>query len=207
MLLATLLCIRCGKNTTEYTLEGQLMTGCGAPAANKKMDLYQDAITLTSVGGYLKTFQSDENGYFKVTYNPENAGKLSIRSNGILLEGIPSRKNIDIGDVYYNPPPVNFTIRLQVNKSYTSGDTLYYYDWNYPQNGANHWVKKIPGPFQSGVIDSVLNAGYMSFPFTYNVAPFIKINYYINTYDPNQNAFVTVSPCSGSFSEAVFSID
>lgn len=199
--------IGCKNKNKEYTLEGRLMSSCDLPASNKQMSLYQESITLTSNGGYLKDFTCDENGYFKVVYKAENSGKLSIRTNGEILRGIPSKKNLNIGKVYNNPPSVKFIVRLRVNNAYTANDTLYYYDWNYPQNGASHWVKKIAGPFQSGIIDTVQNAGYLSFPIEYEGNPFMRVNYYVNSYQSNEDAIVFTPLCSGTFSEAVLVID
>ncbi len=197
----------CRNRDVEYTIEGRLMSSCGTPASNKTMSLYQEGVTLTSIGGYLKDFSCDENGYFKVVYKAETSGKLSIKANGTILEKIPCKKNIDIGEVFLNPPSVNFTIKLQVNNAHTENDTLYYYDWNYPQNGASHWVKKIAGPFQSGIIDSVVNAGYMNFPVIYDENPFILVNYYLNDYQLNKDASVITPFCSSSFSDAVLVIN
>lgn len=207
LVIITLTIGSCNKKNKEYTLEGRLMSSCDMPASNKEMSLYQEATTLTSVGGYLKDFSSDENGYFKVTYIAENSGKLSIRANGVLIDGIPSREDINIGNVYHNPPAVNFVIRLQANNAYTANDTLYYYDWNYPQNGASHWVKKIAGPFQSEIIDTVANCGYMNFPIRYNGVNSMSVNYYINDYQGNKNAIVTTPFCTNSFSEAILVLD
>ena len=207
MVLITVMLVGCKDKKTEYTLEGYVMSSCDLPASNKQFSLYQESVTLTSVGGYLKDFTTDENGYFKVAYIPENSGKLSIRSNGDILIGIPSKKNLNIGKVYNNPPAVKFTVRLQVNNAHTANDTLYYYDWNYPQNGASHWIKKIAGPFQSGIIDTVLNAGYMNFPIEYQGNPVMRVNYYVNDYQSNEDATVTTPFCSGSFSQAVLVID
>lgn len=207
MVFVVLLLVGCKNKKTEYTIEGYLMSTCDLPASNKQLSLYQESVTLTSIGGYLKDFSTDENGYFKVVYQAENSGKLSIRSNGEILKGIPSKKNLNIGKVYNNPPSVKFIVRLQVNNAYTANDTLHYYDWNYPQNGASHWVKKIAGPFQSGIIDTVQNAGYLSFPIEYQGNPFMRVNYHVNSYQSNEDAIVFTPLCSGTFSEAVLVID
>lgn len=209
LLLLGLVFTSCHKEQKKYTVEGRLMSACGVAASLKSMWLGQEEITLTSVGGKLVDFTCDENGYFSVSYVPESGGTLYlvVAGSAKVLIDIPCKENINLGEVYYNPPAVNFLVRLQANNAYTSADTLYYYDWNYPQNGATSWIKKVPGPFQSGIIDTVLNAGYMNFPLSWVRDPEMTINYYVNTYDPNQQAKVIPELCSPSYAEAVLTVD
>lgn len=208
IIIISLALFGCKSKNQQYTIEGRLMSSCTTPSSNKKILLAQEKGLLTIGGALVKEFTCDENGYFKVMYNPKNGGKITLKSSGRLIENIPSHKNIQLGIVYFNPPPVNFKIRLQVNNPYTSSDTLYYYDWNFPQNGASHWEEKIAGPFQSGIIDSVINASYMDFPFRYGENPEMNISYYVNDFQLNKrDAKVIVTPCSETFSEAVLTID
>ncbi len=177
------------------------MLTCDTPAANREFSIYQDPITLTSIGGFLKDATCDENGYFKVTYKPKNGSKLSIRSKGIVLENIPCKKNLNIGKVYINPSSMNIVLKIKANQSYTSSDTLYYYDL-----GTSHLEQKIAGPFVSGIIDTVESGGYMQFPLRYNELPILSIDYYINSPQNKKNIVVNSTVCS-SFSEAVLVIE
>lgn len=192
------------KNKAPRTLRGRIVAGCdGTPMANLNM-MFSQQTTQFNTGGRVGECTTDENGYFELIYTPEHNGLLTLYSHGPVLTDIPLDDQLDLGDVYYSAA-VNFTVRLDVQNPYTDQDTLYYYDWNYPVSSTT-WVKKIPGPFQSGFIDTVTNATFMDFPISYSKESTIKVNYYINVYDPNNNAKVSLMPCSGNYAEAVLTV-
>ena len=169
------------------------MASCDTPAANKSGSIRTDD-GLLSGPGLVLDFTTDENGYFKVVHSGnEDLHKFMVRVSGssdvLSVWNLPG-ENKDLGKVYINPPRVNYYLRLEVsNSSYTELDTLTYYDWGYPQNGASHWVKKIAGPFESGIIDTVTSAINMNaFPIQFEsiTPPGIKTRYGVNIWDDKE---------------------
>jgi hypothetical protein len=63
--------------------------------------------------------------------------------------------------VYVNPFPTNFIINLDVENPYTENNTLVMADFGNPDPFAQ---LLIPVPFESGVLDSVVNQPYTLFP-------------------------------------------
>ena len=210
--LLTSFLFACDKsNEIKYTVKGRLMYDCGVPAANvTDVSFKQHGQPLFGQKGMFLSFNTDAEGYFEVVYNRKDANSLDmeILKNGPILEGIPAMKNLDLGEVFWGVPPFNFILSLNVSNAYTNLDTLHYYDWNYPQNGAEHWMKKIPGPFESGVLDTVWNCIYMNSP-TYGKDPLMNVSYFINDYQTNKKeiTFPLVDLCSDELYEAVIKID
>jgi hypothetical protein len=174
------------KRTT--TIEGILMASCDTPAAN--------------VTGYIGTeegfaseplnlqFTTDANGYFKVSHTHRGyLEKFHVFAQGktvLKIWNLPGAVK-DLGKIYLNIPTVCYYLALDVqNTSYTELDTLTYYDWGYPQNGASHWVKKVAGPFQNGIMDTVISAPNINaFPVSFgnNSATRLNLTYGVNVWD------------------------
>ena len=215
-----LLLAACTKNNNkEVTVTGRLMQSCDTPAANK------NGIIHLSGGGLLNNpstsleFTTDENGYFKVTHD-KSFSEFSVRTsaNHSVLEANISGDEKELGEVYIFPPSVSYYLKLEVNNnSYTNEDTLTYYDWGYPQNGAEHWERKIAGPFSSEIIDTVsfaLNPDAL--PMRHNPpdhlhGPRIKLSYHLNEYDSweDHDKFVYISTphCQGEYQTVTIVID
>src|SRR5690554_8103613 len=64
-------------------------------------------------------------------------------------------KNLDLGEVFWGVPPVSFVRKIVVYNQMTVNDTLLLTDYNDPNPLAEI---RIPGPFASGIIDTVWNA-------------------------------------------------
>lgn len=141
------------------------MKNCNVPMANKQMFLEQYK-SLTGNPNLLKDdFSTDENGYFEVEYIPEHSGFLGIGLLGGIrvLDNIRSHKNLDLGDVYCDTVPADFIIHLDVHEPYTENDTLIFRDFN----STNIFDQvKIPGPFNSGILDTIINYGFIDYPIS-----------------------------------------
>ena len=201
----------CKKNKKPGTVRGRIMVNCTTPLPNHLVKMRTDwgggASFVEDVNGN-KEFMTDSEGYFEINYITKGGeGTLNVSGYSNVLSKIPIGEGqvLDIGEVYLNGK-VNFIIKLQVNNPHTAQDTLFYYDWNYPQ-GAAHWIKKIPGPFVSGIIDTVYNCSFMGYPLTYNQIPELSINHYINSYQNNSDIYIQVPFCSSMYPEAIITID
>jgi hypothetical protein len=119
-------------------------------------------------------------------------------SSDVLRVNHLSGKKKNLGKVFINPPSVSFYLKLEVNNnSYTSADTLSYYDWGYPSNGSIHWVKKVAGPFKNGIIDTVYAAvNINAFPLYYgsSTPPNLRIDYGVNLWNQN-HVFIPTPHC------------
>jgi hypothetical protein len=125
--------VGCKKN---YVLKGRVMKFCGVPYAYEEVSL--------RVGGkmYGESFSatSDANGYFEIPYESNKNRRIILKQ---IMSDIPAG-NLDLGNVYY-ALTYSAEVSLQVNNSYTSNDTLLIEGTKYP------------GPFHSGVIDTLTN--------------------------------------------------
>jgi hypothetical protein len=133
------------------------MSGCNTPAANKEGSIRTyDAL---SGPGLVLYFITDDNGYFKINHNEKGSiSKFYVNVEGasdVLRVHYYPEDHKKLGDVYIFPPSASYYLYLDVDSAYTENDTLYYRDLGYPQNGGNGWSKKLPGPFVSGIIDTV----------------------------------------------------
>ena len=214
---AALLIVSCSKQKNqEHTLTGRLMQSCDTPAANK------DGLIYFSGGGLLNNpsttleFTTDENGYFEVTHN-EPFTEFSVRTSAahsvLEVNSIPGDDN-NLGDVYINPFPTNFVIKLDVKNSYTENDTLFMRDFSSPDPLAE---KFISGPFESGVLDSVINSFYTKFPvklsdINSHGVPRDAVGVYIKNSSGNYSNLMSAnfyhsSICSGEFAEVTIVIE
>ena len=181
----------------QVTIEGRLMADCNVPLANQSGTIHQKGM----YAGKVADFTSDENGYFKAVFEPKNSGefRIAIEGGGTILQEIRFAEYLTLEDVYVNPPLANYYIYLDVKNPYTSSDTLLYYDWNYPQNGASSWNKKVAGPFSSGLLYSVFNApNPHALPVNYGIQGELPLTYWLNGLPTNGIRKMIPTPyCSG----------
>lgn len=192
------------KNKEPNVMRGRLMYNCTTPASNVKVLLKTDGMkTVEMIDGSKELF-TDEDGYFEFQFH-RKANKYTLYAPYKTMGFIPDKKYLDLGEVNLGGR-MNFIIKLQVSNPYTENDTLYYYDWNYPQNGADHWVKKVAGPFQQGNLDTVVNSLFMSYPLIYSRAPSVKVLYYVNNDQAAINEEAILNFCDSSYSYMTFKI-
>lgn len=209
--IVTLL-IACTKNSNkEVTVTGRLMQSCDTPAANKNGIIHLSGGGLLNHPSTSLEFTTDENGYFKVTHN-KSFSEFSVRTsaNHSVLEANISGDEKELGEVYIFPPSVSYYLTLKVNNStYTDQDTLTYYDWGYPQNGAEHWVKRKAGPFTDGIIDTVslaINLNGLPISFSSDNSPRLRIDYGVITW--NQNfVYIPTPHCQEDYQTVTLVID
>jgi hypothetical protein len=204
-------CKKIIKNDKKYTVEGRLMYNCETPVSDIELSFSQGDPGIIGLKKPLFLIvKTDGEGYFKAVYNGKdaNGSDFTIRKSGTIMEGIPIHQNIDLGNVYYDIPSFSFIVRLEVEQPYTDQDTLLYYDWNYPQNGAEHWGEKISGPFENSIIDTVWNCSYMS-TITYGQDPNLSIGYFFNDFQANRKEanFPITNFCTDQLYEAVLKIE
>lgn len=215
-MLAVLL-TACTKNNNnkEVTITGTLMQSCETPAANR------DGIIHLSGGGLLNhpstslEFTTNENGYFKVTHN-KSFSEFSVRTsaNHSVLEANISGDEKEVREVYINPFPTNFVIKLDVKNPYTENDTLFMRDFSSQDPLAE---KFISGPFESGVLDSVINSFYTKFPvklsdINSHGGPRDAVGVYIKNSSGNYSDLMSANfyhtlICSGEFAEVTLVIE
>ncbi len=199
-------------------IEGTLMLNCDTPAANKSGFILTDD-GLFSGPGISLSFTTDENGYFKITHTGrENVGKFMVRVDGfsdVLRVGYLSGKKKNLGKIYINYFPTNFIIKLDVKKSYTENDTLVMYNFKNATSLANSTVY-FPGPFTSGVLDSISNYKFTKFPLHFSngvyLPPFIYVRYIIRSTPSmihiDKTTDFDISPiCSDKYAEVTLVID
>ena len=198
-------------SSRDLTIEGTLMANCNTPAANRSGYFHHTGGMTRYTWG---EFTTDDNGYFKITEEARSYLTLTIgRNNHVLRNIMPRGNHLDLGKVYISPFPTNFIIHLNVRNPYTENDTLIIRDfWD------SHPLAqlKIPGPFESTTLDSVINLPYTGFPLTWrNIVdgktPEYTINTIVITKDSDQIIKYThfnIAPiCSGEYAEVTLVID
>jgi hypothetical protein len=214
--IVTLL-IACTKNSNkEYLLTGRLMQSCDTPAANRNGLIHFSGGGILNKPSTSLEFTTDESGYFKVTHN-RRFSEFTVRTsnNHPVLEVYSlSGDNNDLGEVYINPFPTNFVIKLDVKNPYTENDTLFMRDFSSPDPLAE---KFISGPFESGVLDSVINAFYTKFPVKLSDinsygGPRDAVGVYIKNSSGNYSNLMSANfyhtlICSGEFAEVTLVIE
>jgi hypothetical protein len=213
ILLILFLLAACGKDQeTITTIEGQLMASCDVPAANTSGTIKTDDGFADD--GVSLSFITDENGYFKVSHRGKEIGNFRLIAGGgevLSVWSLPGWEK-DLGKVYINPPRVNYYLKLEVNNtSYSELDTLHYRNAGYPSNVLPLWIKKA-GPFSNGDLDTVLNAvnmGGLPFHFGSSNVPKIRLDYFVNVYDSNNDKFVYIPTphCVDEFQTVTLVID
>ncbi|WP_107039084.1 hypothetical protein [Brumimicrobium mesophilum] len=200
----------CRDKDKEYTIEGRLMLDCETPASNVSGISMKQNVSLGIKKGMIIYFETDEDGYFEVKYlgGDGTNSDFKILKNGEILRDIPVFQDIDLGNVYFSLPRFDFVVKLEVENAYSNLDTLFYQDCNYPQNGADFWMKKIAGPFESIIIDTMWNCKMMS-SYSYGKEPLMEVSYYINDYQTNSQKtnFQLSDLCSNKLYEATINLD
>jgi hypothetical protein len=219
ILLILLLLSACKKEDDKITtIEGQLMASCDVPAANTSGFILTNDGLLSGPGISL-SFTTDENGHFKVSHRgkADQLNSFTVRVQGssdvLKVPGLPGDEK-NLGKIYINPFPTNFIIKLDVRNAYSENDTLVMTDYT-SSNPFDNIL--IPGPFTSGVLDTVFNHMHTMFPIRLSEVinhggPQNAIGYlmrsapsYIGT--PKKFNFYIAPICSGEFAEAIMIID
>ena len=164
------------KNATQ-TIKGRVMLNCTTPYANGLLRLKGDigfAPKFCEDEFGNREFYTDSNGYFEFKYI-FNGYDGTLYAPYEALDFIPiDDELVDIGELNLNGK-INFIIRLQANNSYGIYDTLQIPDFdNFGPNG----IIRIPGPFVSGDLDTIVNWGYIHYPIKYNKNPKYWVNYF-----------------------------
>ena len=193
------------------------MLNCTTPAANMNAQIISSNQMLIGSPIYLK-FTTDENGYFKVNYN----GKHPFTTFEISTYHTESRLIVNnsldmvkqLGNIYVGSIPSNFLIRLNVINAYSANDTLIIRDYSSSDPNA---LKFIPGPFSSGIIDSIVGFPFKEFPFRASDivnfgGPSANVKYMIRSWPENSGYWKTakfyIGPlCSQDFSEVVLTLE
>jgi len=168
--LVAFLSLGCNKTINkgkEYTVEGRLMYNCETPMDNTEFSFRQGDPGILGIKTPLSLLvKTDAEGYFKVVYNGKeaNVSNFTIRDGGTIMDNIPVFENINLGNVFWQLPPVSFIRRLNVINQLTQYDTLLLTDYNDPNPLAE---LRISGPFENGIIDTVWNISNLK-SFTYN---------------------------------------
>ncbi|PKR80928.1 hypothetical protein CW751_07100 [Brumimicrobium salinarum] len=209
--LVTFLSLGCNKAINkgkEYTVEGRLMYNCETPIVNTEFSFRQGDPGILGLKKPLSlTVKTNAEGYFKIVYNGKeaNVSDFKIRDGGTIMNNIPVFENIDLGNIYYNPT-FSFKISLDVVNPYTSNDTLEIPNYNDIFNENNNRIY-ISGPFENGVIDTVLNYPDMS-SIWYNSASTFYVKYRINNNSNWVETELEISNhCKGELYDAVIKID
>jgi hypothetical protein len=206
-----LLSSKCNKkNTVPGVLKGRVMVNCTTPYANKEVSVQAPAgfskLEYLEDANGNSVFYTDEDGYFEITYVTKKVHEGTLFAPYSAMTGIPlgEGQNLDIGEVILNGT-VNFVIKLQVNNPYTANDTLLIRDFN----GSSIYSQlRIPGPFQSGIIDTVWNEGFISYPISYNKVPeFSFVYYFSNNPTVGGHARCASNFCTNTLSEAIITIN
>jgi len=196
-------------NEIKYTVKGRLMHDCGVPAANvTDVSFKQHGQPLFGQKGMFLSFNTDAEGYFEVVYNRKDANSLDmeILKNGPILEGIPAMKNLDLGEVFWGVPPVSFVRKIVVYNQMTVNDTLLLTDYNDPNPLAEI---RIPGPFASGIIDTVWNATNLN-NISFNVITKFESRYRLTSSNDltwKGAVFPITNFCTDELYEAVIKIE
>lgn len=145
-------CTKSGGNE-KFTISGRIYLSCtSTPMSNKELSFFQTVGgggPVQTSGGQLGTTTTDANGDFSFTYKPANANEVKIQSPAgfgysTIITGLPGKKNIENIVVRYGPT-TTVQVRLNVAKSYTSADTLYFTNFERPTQ-----PQKVAGPFVAG---------------------------------------------------------
>lgn len=201
----------CKKNKKPGTVRGRIMLNCTTPLPNHvihmRTNLGGGASYVEDANGNTE-FKTDSDGYFEINYITKGSeGSIVVSGYGIVLEMIPIGEGMltDVGEVNLNGK-VNFVIRLQVNNPHTMYDTLVLRDYNGP---SIYSKLKIPGPFVSGVIDTVWNESYMSYPLTFNKPILFDRFSYFFVANPSNIIYsdFNVSFCTNELSNAIITVN
>ena len=157
------------KEPRIVTVKGKIRYNCNDTAN------YASKLTLIQYTGYLFDDKSiyetttESDGSFTIEYPLDNGAEFFLKIDGVETYGNIPKKDIDFGTINMYGY-INYKLNLNVTNSYTQNDTLLVGDLNYygPNSTGNQWLK-IPGPFVSGTIDTVVNSLFIYYPITYGL--------------------------------------
>lgn len=209
LFLLAFLLVGCNKNK-QYKITGRILSTCSSTLDNNsELHITQDAVSSIFERGRSRLsmeFSTDVNGDFTIIYKKKEAksSTLELFYNGdIKYINIPVYEDVDLGDVLVGAQPISFVIKLEVDSAYTQNDTLIYRNLSQPE-------VRIPGPFQSGVIDTVWNMPFEGWyihdkGFNYQYLRF-KMSSSANYYQSETNFYIPEN-CSNDLFEAVIKIE
>lgn len=145
------------------------MEDCNTPAKNIKGIIYEHDYSHKLLSNDVWVdFTTNESGYFKVKTKENVKLKLNLKNNfeRVLSEIDIADSDLNLGKIYYNKFPTKFKIKLDVSNTYTANDTLVILDYNSLGTSSVSY-KYYPGPFSSGVLDTVDHYIFNSFPIKY----------------------------------------
>jgi hypothetical protein len=158
ILIIFLLLFSCKKEKVSYTITGRFLP-CTGYNNTDNYEIYQKKNGSNVNAEILATTKTDANGSFSFTYITSNLNdKLTLRqSSGFGYSEI--LENIDLGDIpnlIIGRPLYHLILSLNVTKPYTSNDTLFVLRATL----YNPISFKIAGPFVSGRLLKIVNAGF-----------------------------------------------
>ena len=137
-------CKKIFSSGNTYTLKGTLYLDCS------KKTMANELVELKDNNTLLGKATTDANGKFEIGYQSDFLYGHDIYVGGsCALRNVPGAKNIDSLEVYWSPTCI-LNVKLNVNKGYSSSDTLQINDLI---TGVGNI--KIAGPFMSGVVYSI----------------------------------------------------
>jgi len=197
IILFFFLLISCEK---EGTITGRLVDACGSP-----LDSVRVNITDNHEGGKnVAIGYTDSGGYFSIPYKSKHHSfrlkAMSTSNFTSIIKDIPAKKHIDFGAI--NTTVIfSLNIKLQVTNTYSSNDTLFIDI----EGGTQPASFSIPGPFISGVADSLMNQTLTSLPYKYDEKPSISYSYRFSRHPQVFHSKKSIHSCS--MNEIVFKID
>lgn len=206
--------LSCQRNK-PYMISGRLLYSCDSVAANEDaLYIKQDIVYAFNFNKQKlsKDFSTNENGFFHIGYKRKEAVNSFFNiyyDNKLVLDSIPYKENINLGDVYIGKRPISYLIRLEVDNSYTENDTLIIRDYNQFLVDKQA-VLRIPGPFQNEIVDTVWNFPY-GYSATYGkTSKFENVEYKISSSGElgwKSTGFDIPNFCSGQIYEAVIKVE
>ena len=196
LLLSFLLILSACKKNKEYIVKGRILCSCSSWCEEKEFQLYQDNITLTSIGGVLTSFKTDQNGYFEVKYKAKNRFKIKLRQGSIIMDEIPVFKNVDLGTIYLEPIIKDFSIKLTVSNTYTSSATLYYYFGTATTTVSPNYIFKAAGPFTNGELEVIQHYMFHENVIKYGEPSNLQFNYFLNDLSAIKSIYLPIEPCA-----------
>ncbi len=147
---------------------------------------------------------TDLNGNFVINYESKYSSFcLKARHNFIntvIIKDIPTKKQLHF-ERLHTSIIYNLYIRLIVNNPYTSNDTI-----KLDIEGALQPVHiEIPGPFTSGIVDSIMNQTLSNLPYRYDEKPHINYRFSFSRFPKIHMAKKNIYSCSNN--ELIFTID
>ncbi len=196
IILFFFLLISCEK---EGVITGTLVDACGAPLDSVRVNLLENRGDDLVDYGF-----TNSSGYFSIPYKSKRSSfdlqAIVFPNTPIIIKEIPAKKHIDFGAI--NTTIIfSLNIKLQVTNAYSSNDTLYINI----EGGTQPASFAIPGPFISGVADSLMNQTLTTLPYKYNEKPSIYYSYRFSKHPQVFYAKKAIHSCS--MNEIIFNIN